>query len=263
MEGGRWSLWIDCKLVWIAMDFFCFVTPTPRYEFLYSLFFEHRKIWVLLSLFFPAETFGLPSSLPVEHESAAGSFLSSGAEFGPGVLRLIPSSCSLSSSAAECASCISVSLPSPIAFLVYHSRFSVGSPLRLADLAPRQFIAHVIFLLVRSSHLTLKFSPFLCQAAPWVLFPPGQSSLWVYTVISLFLIADSVFAPCFIGLQSYLSSAYRFCSCLCTCVAVRTHFLHCQSDPVACDSRSCCDSVCCKWSPVLFLSYRIKKLEVS
>jgi hypothetical protein len=120
----------------------------------------------LLSLCFPAETFGLPSSLPVAHESVAGSFLSSGAEFGPGVLRLIPPSCSLSSSAAECASCISVSLPSQIAFLVYHSRFSVGSPLRLADLAPRQFITHMIFPLMRSSHPALKVSPFLCQAAP-------------------------------------------------------------------------------------------------
>jgi hypothetical protein len=93
----------------------------------------------LLSLFFPAETFGLPSSLPVEHESAAGSFLSSGAEFGPGVLRLIPPSCSLSSSAAECASCISVSLPSPIAFLVYHSRFSLGRSSAKAVYRSRDF----------------------------------------------------------------------------------------------------------------------------
>jgi hypothetical protein len=55
----------------------------------------------LLSLFFPAENFGLPSSLPVAHESAAGSFLSLGVEFGPVALHLIPPSCSLSPSAAE------------------------------------------------------------------------------------------------------------------------------------------------------------------
>jgi hypothetical protein len=110
----------------------------------------------LLSLFFPAENFGLPSSLPVAHESAAGSFLSLGVEFGPVALHLIPPSCSLSPSAAEHASCVSVSLPGPVAFLVYRSRFSARSPLRLADLAPRQFIARMLFVLVRSSRSALK-----------------------------------------------------------------------------------------------------------
>jgi hypothetical protein len=72
---------------------FCFGTASAGSVFLYSpVYFLASQDLCFAVLPFPAGNFGLPSSLPVAHESAVGSSLRLGAEFGPSALRLIPHS---------------------------------------------------------------------------------------------------------------------------------------------------------------------------